>query len=69
MTYPFKLKGTAQGKFASYEMLLNEFFENNPNGSEAELNAACLDLAKKCGLRVSDNVKNAYFMRIGGSDE
>lgn len=57
MTYPFKFKTNALGKFASYQILLNEFIESNPSATEDELHVACLEFANRCGLTVSEKAK------------
>lgn len=44
-------------KFQTYENLINEFMNANPNHTDAELNHACLNFATQCGLTVAAKAK------------
>ncbi len=44
-------------KFTTYEQLINEFIDTNPNYTDMELNQACLFFATQCGLTVAAKAK------------
>ncbi|HQS43954.1 MAG: hypothetical protein B7Y16_07010 [Methylotenera sp. 24-45-7] len=52
-----KLHKKPLSKFATYQNLIDEFMDANPNHTDAELDHACLNFATQCGLTVAAKAK------------